>query len=126
MTSIKPPSLPAAAGPELSQGPAGAGAAQVQQTGEPSFAQALDQAQASGVSSEAPVGRAGGDPIAELSRELSAGRLSVDEACSRLIDRAASGVAASLGAAERADLLEVLRAALASDPTLSALRESLR
>lgn len=126
MTSIKPPSLPSPTATDLSQGPAGAGPASAQKAAEPSFSQALDQARTAGVGGETRVTGTGGDAVAELSRELAAGRLSADQALDRLVERAANGVARNLSASERAELLDVLRTALASDPTLAALRDSLR
>lgn len=125
MTAIKPPGtdlptvphLPHAGetaatdvGASANAGPAGA-----------SFAHELGRAQQlagqTGVSGVA-------DPIAQLASELQAGKLSIDQALDALVDRAVGGVGRQLGVQERADLVEVLRAALGSDPTLAALRDA--
>ncbi|HEX2676624.1 MAG TPA: hypothetical protein VHM19_08285 [Polyangiales bacterium] len=71
------------------------------------------------------VGKAAPDSIAALARELEAGRLSAEQALDQLVERAAASLDGSLTAQERSELLSTLRSALASDPTLAALRDGL-
>jgi hypothetical protein len=61
-----------------------------------------------------------------MAQELGQGKLSVEQALDRLVERAASGPSQNLSEAERADLRSLLRDALGADPTLGALREELR
>jgi hypothetical protein len=129
MTSIKPPGSSPTDLPTISHPPTTCGAEAVGSTsaahgaGSASFSEQLQAAR--GATVQAPTGPAG-DAVAALSRELQAGRLTTDQALDALVERAAAGVAAHLGPEQRAELLTVLRTALASDPTLAALRDTAR
>ncbi len=122
MTSIKPPLPGAPTAPHLSGEVEGSGATSA---GAPlqSFNEALGRAES--VSGQAPVVGAGADPLAAMAQELGQGKLSVEQALDRLVERAASGPSQNLSEAERADLRSLLRDALGADPTLGALREEL-
>jgi hypothetical protein len=118
MTSIKPPgSSPV----DLPTAPHSVDSTEV--AGTPSFAAQLEAARE--VAGQPQVGGAG-DLVSALSRDLQAGKLTWDQAVEALAERAAAGVGKHLDAQQRADLLVVLRTALASDPTLAALRDSVR
>ena len=71
-------------------------------------------------------GPGGVDAIGQIAESLRAGSLGLDEAMERLLDHAVAGVRGRLTETERADLLSLLRDALAHDPALGALRETLR
>jgi hypothetical protein len=62
--------------------------------------------------------------IEQLKAELAAGRIGVDEAIERIVQHALAG-AGRLPEANRAALEAQIRAALADDPTLAALRKDL-
>ena len=67
------------------------------------------------------------DAIGQLAHSVRAGNLSVEQAMERLLEHAVSGVQVRLSETERAELVALLRSALAQDPALiSALQESLR
>lgn len=126
MTSIKPPATSVPAPTDLA---GDASAARSERADQASFQGAVRDAQAgqgaAGVT--AATGVASADPIAALSQQIRAGTLSVDQAIDRLVERATEGgMAKHLGTRERAELTELLRSALASDPTLTALRDDLR
>jgi hypothetical protein len=63
--------------------------------------------------------------VAALHADLEAGRVDVEQALDRLVERALS-LAAGLPMTQRAALEAQLRAALTDDPTLVALREDLQ
>jgi hypothetical protein len=67
---------------------------------------------------------ASASPLGAIRADLAAGRIDVDEAVERLVDRAMAK-ASGLPTAQRAALEAQLRAALAEDPTLIALRKDL-
>jgi hypothetical protein len=75
-----------------------------------------------------PVARGveGSDAIGQIAQSLRSGSIGVEEAKERLLDHAVAGVQGRLTEMERADLLALLRDALAQDPALGALRETLR
>ena len=134
MTTIKPPGTDLPTAPhapndtassqsaDQSADSAGASAA----TGSTSFTQELGRAQQ--LAGQAPVAGSSGprDAIAQLSADLEAGKLTMDQALDALVERAVSGVGRSLNPQEREDLLSVLRNAIGSDPTLAALRDTAR
>lgn len=66
------------------------------------------------------------DPIAALARAIGDGSLTVEQAIDVLIDRAAGQAPVRLTDAERGELVTLLRGALADDPALRSLRESVR
>ncbi len=140
MTAIKPPNftgptatdLPSDASRAISGSVPGSssGVAGPEKAAPSSFTQALGQANAAqgaqgaqGTQGTAATGRA--DAISTLARELEAGALSPEQAVDRLVERATQSLERSLSPSERADLLSVLRSALASDPALAALRDAL-
>lgn len=66
------------------------------------------------------------DALTEIARAVAEGTLSVEAAVERLVERAVGPLATSLSAVEREELVTLLRDVLAHDPTLGALRDSLR
>jgi len=62
--------------------------------------------------------------IAELARAIQAGALTPDQAVDRLVDQTLARVNKQLSAAQLTELSGLLRDALLSDPTLSALRRA--
>ena len=81
-------------------------------------------ADAGGVSSARAVDS--NDAIARISRELGEGSLDVEQAMERLLEHSVADVHKRLTEVERSELLSLLREALAEDPALGALRESVR
>jgi hypothetical protein len=132
MTSIKPPSS-GTTGPHTldessaSAGHTGAGAGVTTEgPAGSSFRQTLNEAGEAGRASQpSQVGLAGlqggADPVGSLAREVEAGRISMDQAAEQLLERALASVDRHLGANQRAELKDLLRNALANDPTLAAL-----
>jgi hypothetical protein len=116
MTSIKPPDgatgstgLPTSvAGAE----PGGTTGATVEVANQPVTGQA---------SAPAP----GGDALAGVVHALQAGQITPEQAVSQLVEHALSSVGGALGEAQRAELSEMMRSALANDPTLLALQGEL-
>lgn len=66
------------------------------------------------------------DAIGRIAQALGDGSLTVEQAMERLVDHALTGLDGRLTTTERTELLALLRDALADDPALGALRESLR
>src|SRR5262249_15270272 len=64
-------------------------------------------------------------PIAELAEAVRAGALSSEQAIERRVERSIGGVAHGLSLAQRAELTQVLREALANDPALRELRDAI-
>lgn len=124
MTSpIKPPG-----GPSGSPSPDGVGgpgrAGQPKETSE-AFRQTLDRTSGP---EEAPraAGASAADPVAQVAADLRAGRIDVDTALDRLVERAMSSRAVeALPPARRSELEAHLRRSLADDPTLVALTRDL-
>jgi len=110
-TPIKPPGDPsapdAAVGADAPEGADGA------------FEAVVDEARAAGRTDATPEATSG------VLDDLSAGRLTPDEAIERLVERALSS-ARGLPESQRDALAAQLREALEADPTLLALREDLR
>jgi hypothetical protein len=123
-TPIEPPGSPPPGGAEPGDDP---GAERAE--GRPGeFREAVESA------AEADVGPADGapeaagtssaSPLGDIRQELAAGRIDVDQAVERLVQRAL-GSAAGLPESDRAALEAQLREALSEDPTLLALRRDL-
>lgn len=124
-TPIKPPGSPPPGGAEPGDGPDAERA-----EGRPGeFREAVDDASeaemepGSAGATEAS-GASGASPSAAIHQELAAGRIDVDEAVDRLVQRALRS-ASGLPDADRAALERQLREALSEDPTLLALRRDL-
>ena len=66
------------------------------------------------------------DAVGEIARAVAEGALSIDAAVERLVERAVGPIASRLSEAERDELAALLRDALAHDPALGSLRESVR
>ena len=66
------------------------------------------------------------DAVADIARAVAAGTLPLDAALEQLVERAVGPMVSKLSEAERDELVALLRDALAHDPALGALRESLR
>ncbi len=84
----------------------------------------VEEAARSDEGARAPSEAAGPAPLEGIRADLAAGRIDADEAVDRLVERALA-TAGALPAGHRAALEARLRAALAEDPTLSALRKDL-
>lgn len=118
MSSIKPPSMQPGA-------PLAPEATAAEAIGSLSTPEAAEAARAAEAASGAGA-NAASDAIREIARALAGGTLSVEAAVAQLVERAVAPVALRLSEAERDELVALLRDALAHDPTLGSLRESLR
>jgi hypothetical protein len=77
----------------------------------------------SGVATASQLGsKAGVDPVSVLVQQVEAGRMNMEQAVEQLLNQTVSSLGKQLSAAQRAELSDVLRAALANDPTLKGLR----
>jgi hypothetical protein len=123
MTAIKPPVFPAPTATDVASGAVSPSSVQAEKPGESAFSQPLGRAAQAGV--EAPQATDAAAGVDALVRDLQAGRVTAEQALDRLVERAAASLDHGLSPEERADLVSVLRAALASDPTLAMLRDSL-
>ncbi|MEY4582604.1 MAG: hypothetical protein RL701_7307, partial [Pseudomonadota bacterium] len=65
---------------------------------------------------------AAADPIAQLARSVEAGTVTVDQAVEQLLGQTLARAKKQLSSAQLSELSTLLRDALLSDPTLSALR----
>jgi hypothetical protein len=113
---IKPPGKPPGTPPasESASGPSKA-----------SFDAALDEAARTEGAGEAR-GVVSSEALAELARDVAAGKIDPSEAVDRLVARALEGpTAAVLPPAKRAELEAHLRRALTDDPALAALTQDL-
>lgn len=118
MSSIKPPgSLP---GVPLAPEAAASTPASATQDVSKSAASARPEAAAS------VGGSAASDALAEIARAVAEGTLSVETAVERLVERAVGPFVPRLSEAERDELVALLRDALAHDPALGSLRDSVR
>lgn len=123
-TPIKPPGSPPPGGPEPGDGPHTERA-----EGRPGeFREAVEDAAEADVDAATAASEteraSGASPLGALRADLEAGRIGVDQAVDRLVERALSS-AAGLAPSERAALEAQLREALSEDPTLVALRRDL-
>lgn len=121
-TPIKPPGSPP---PDGGAAPGdGPGAARVERRpGElRELVESAKEADVEGPTAASTPARAEG--TASIEADLRAGRIDVDEAIDRLVERSLAN-ASGLSSADRARLEAHLRAALAEDPTLIALRKDL-
>ena len=129
MTSIKPPSS-GPTGPHTppdradTSGGVSQGAQQADSAASSSFQQSLEQArEAHQVSPAASsTGTSGADRIAQLAHSVESGSISLDQAVDELLGQTLARAEKHLSADQRAELSELLRSALVSDPTLSSLR----
>jgi hypothetical protein len=71
-------------------------------------------------------GAGAADAIGALAQAIGDGSLTVEQAMERLVEHAVRGIDRHLTAPERAELIGLLREALADDPSLGELRASLR
>ena len=119
MTRIKGPG-------QLPKPPAGSAGAELDATRvvPGSSAGATPVADARGVPASHAV--APGDAIARIARELGEGSLDVEQAMERLLEHSVADAQGQLTEIERSELVALLREALAEDPALGALRESVR
>lgn len=92
--------------------------------GRPGELRTLVEEAARSEETRAPTEAAGAPPLEGIRADLAAGRIDAEEAVDRLVERALAS-AGSLPPGHRAALEARLRAALAEDPTLSALRKDL-
>jgi hypothetical protein len=123
MTSIKPPDGRSPIGPI---GPSsGSREPEAAERTGPSFRETLAGPSPTAAGAAAAQGAANADPIATLAQAVKAGSVSPDQALEHLVERAVSGMARRLTQAQRAELTEVLREAVQSDPALRQLRDAL-
>ena len=122
MTSIKPPSSGPTGPQSLPDTPDLAGAQKSEGTTSSSFQQALESAQAHQVASTTQVSGTGLDPIAALSQDIEAGRVTLDQAVERLVQQTLTKAEKHLTGEQVNELSGLLRDALLSDPTLRGLR----
>jgi len=126
---IKPPGGPK--GPPSPDDVSGAGGTdRSHKPGGPSeaFRQTLERPDATGDAQDVTGGSAAqaADPLAGITDDLRAGRIDVDTAVDRLVERALeSRSAEALPPARRSELEAFLRRSLADDPTLVALTRDL-
>jgi hypothetical protein len=129
MTSIKPPS----SGPTGPHTPADRsdtsssvshGSQQTDGAASSSFQRSLEHArEAHQVSpTSGSTGTSGADRITKLADSVESGSLSLDQAVDELLGQTLARAERHLSAEQRAELSDLLRNALASDPTLSSLR----
>jgi hypothetical protein len=125
MTSIKPPAPGSPHTP--TESPDLAGTSKSEGADATSFQTALEGAQkaqeAGPTLAASHTGKTGAaDPIAALAQDVEAGRITLDQAVDRLVDRTLAKTERHLSADQRSELSGLLRDALMHDPTLSALR----
>jgi hypothetical protein len=126
MTSIKPPS-PGLTGPQTLPDVSG-GVDRPTGPADGNFQATLDQAQARASQSTqatAPAGvtgTTGADPVAQLARAVESGATTLEQAVETLLGQTLARAQKHLTAPQLAELSGLLRDALMSDPTLSALR----
>lgn len=76
-----------------------------------------------GVATASQLGsKAGVDPVSVLVQQVESGRMNMEQAVEQLLNQTVSSFGTQLSAAQRSELSDVLRAALANDPTLRGLR----
>ena len=132
MTAIKPPSS-GPTGPHTlpdrtdSSSGVSHGSQQPDATSSSSFQRSLEQArethQAHSVSPTASsTGTRGADRITQLAPSVESGSLSLEQAVDELLGQTLARAEKHLNAEQRAELSDLLRNALLSDPTLSSLR----
>jgi len=126
MTSIKPPSS-GPTGPNTlpdTSGGVSQGAHSADSAASSSFQRSLEQArEAHQVSPTASsTGTSGADRITQLAHSVESGAISLDQAVDELLGQTLARAEKHLNAEQRAELSELLRSALSSDPTLSSLR----
>ena len=142
MTSIKPPSGPVTTFPNVLEDVSGASpASRASPAGDVGATDALsspDRAAPSNlhgpshtsastasttVDQTAGAGASGPVDLTELARAVECGQLSMTQAVDRLVEGTVGNLPGQLTALERAELSELLRQAVQSDPTLGALRD---
>lgn len=129
MTSIKPPSS-APTGPHIpsdrtdTTGGVSHGSQQTEGAASSSFQRSLEHArEAHQVSpTSGSTGTSGADRIAQLASSVESGSLSLEQAVDELLGQTLARAEKHLSAEQRAELSDLLRNALLSDPTLSSLR----
>jgi hypothetical protein len=132
MTSIKPPSSGPTGPHTLPEAPDATGGTQrsdaTDASASSSFQSTLDQAQAGRAASTGQVGATaserGADPIAQLAQSVETGSVTLDQAVERLLGQTLSKAQKHLSGEQLEELSGLLRDALLSDPTLSALRSA--
>ena len=127
MTSIKPPSS-GTTGPHAApeRADAAGGTQQPDRAESSSFQRSLseaNQANATGETQQIAGSQAGSaDPVGQLARAVESGSISLEQAVNQLLDRTLEQAGRHLSGEQRAELSELLRSALLSDPTLAGLR----
>ena len=124
MTSIKPPSS-GTQGPHAvpERADAAGGSQQSDRAQSSSFQQSLAEAnQATQTQQVAGSAASSADPVGQLASAVESGSISLDQAVNQLLDRTLEQAGKHLTGAQKAELSELLRSALLSDPTLAGLR----
>jgi hypothetical protein len=117
MTSIKPPTGPITTVPHTTGGLGGPGDIET-----PSLAGGMPAGATSGpqvgqLSTSSPVG------LVDLAKAVESGQLSMTQAVERLVEQTLGSLPGPLTELERAELSQLLRTAVAADPTLGAMQE---
>jgi signal transduction histidine kinase len=121
MTSIKPPSS-GTSGPNAlpERADAAGGSLQTDRTESSSFQQSLSEAnQAHQVGGTTA---AGADSVGTIARAVESGSISLEQAVEQLVEQTLERAGKHLTGEQRSELTELLRSALANDPTLAGLR----
>jgi hypothetical protein len=130
MTSIKPPSSAPSGSQPLTDAANPGGGVDAADSGGVSFnsvlsgtggAQQAHEAAATAAAGQVAA-QSGVDSAASLALDIEAGRISMDQAVERLLEQTVASLGTQLSLAQRNELSGLLRSALASDPTLLALR----
>ena len=124
MTSIKPPSS-GTSGPHAvpERADAAGGSQQADRAESSSFQRSLAEAnQANQAHQVAGSAASTADPVGQLASAVESGSISLDQAVNQLLERTLEQAGRHLTGEQRAELSELLRSALLSDPTLAGLR----
>lgn len=124
MSSIKPPSS-GTTGPHAvpERADAAGGSPQTDRTESSSFQRSLTEANQANQAQQITGAAAGNaDPVGQLASAVESGSISLDQAVDRLLEQTLEKAGKHLTGEQRAELSELLRGALLSDPTLAALR----
>lgn len=115
MTSIKPPTGPITTVPHTTGGLGSPGTIETPGAPRPSADPQLGQVGQTGTPQ--PVG------LADLARAVERGQLTMTQAVERLVEQTLGTLPGPLTALEKAELSQLLRQAMADDPTLGALQD---
>ena len=117
MTSIKPPTGPITTVPHTTGDLGGPGSIENPSLGASSPAKATADPQIGSVGTGQPVG------LVDLARAVESGHISMSQAVERLVEQTLGSLPGPLTELERSELSQLLKSAVASDPTLGALQD---